>query len=525
MTKHAFFCRAGRALVLGASVGMLCSVVPGSLFAQETVPADNVAALPDGADSDGGAAPTAAELHNALTAPRAADSASGKTPSALTPEELCAIQSAYDEKSYSRAIMLAQAALEKSPKNHELCTIIGNAYLLNGAPQQAIPYLAKAAQYGANPAQNQAALCLSYASVPGGRLEGDPTIGTCMNAAKLNPQNAALQFKAAQLLNDANRHAEAVDFLKKARELDGSNLSYLTALTSSLAHTGDNAAAYELTVEMIGQKPIAILYHNAAIYAQRAGMNEKSAEWATKAYELFGDKSFLIAAAYAQFGMARYGEALATVRSLADAQFSAPYDSRYALIRAKALFANARPEALEDFEALKNNPVAQGDPQYRWMFALSYILAGKYAEARAYADIMAGSKDEETHLTAYIIQAILPLFETSGGQAPNIKTWRSLPSSVKGNAVNRFKLAEASASSPGGLDALISGFPQRGMPQIFIDAIQIVKQHKDDDYPKQPTGLCSVRTRSKSAPAGVFALLCAAFGVFVLRRRKHGISA
>ncbi len=522
MTKFAYFCRAGRALSFGAAVGMFWGIAPGALFAQESDRQHNGAVLQPGADSDGGVAPTAAELRNALTAPRAADAAPDKTPSALTAEELRAIQSAYDEKAYARAIMLAQAALEKSPKNHELCTIIGNAYLLNGAPQQAIPFLARAAQYGANPAQNQAALCLSYASVSRGGLEDDPTLAACMNAAKLNPQNAALQYKAAQLLSAANRHAEAVDFLKKARDLDGSNLSYLTALTSALAHAGDNIAAYELTVERIGQKPIAILFHNAAIYAQRAGMYEKSAEWAAKGYELFNDKSFLIAVAYAQFGMARYADALETVQSLADAQFSAPYDSRYALIRAKTLFSNLRPEALEDFDSLKNNRIAQGDPQYRWMFALSFVLGKKYGEARRYADVMAGSKDEETHLMAYLIQAILPLFETNDTQTPNIKTWRSLPVSVKVNCANRFKLAENSASLPGGLDALISGLPGRGMPQVFIDAVQIVKQHKDDDYPKQPTGLCSARTRSTSAPAGVLAVLGAAFGMFVLRRRKHG---
>ena len=198
----------------------------------------------------------------------------------IAPQDLEAMQKAYDEGAYSRAIALAQEALKKAPNAHKLYALIGNAYLLNGAPNDAIAYIQKAQQLGAPLAASTGALCLAYSSVDAKSLPPNAAIDTCIDAANQNPDNDAIQFRAANHLTNANRFDEATTFYRRALERDPENISYLTALTSNLANTGDYEQAYRLTdkAALTTHAKMPILYHNASIYAYHAKLYDEATE-------------------------------------------------------------------------------------------------------------------------------------------------------------------------------------------------------------------------------------------------------
>ena len=131
---------------------------------------------------------------------------------ALIPQQdLEAMQKAYDEGAYSRAIALAQEALKKAPNAHKLYALIGNAYLLNGAPNDAIAYIQKAQQLGAPLAASTGALCLAYSSVDAKSLPPNAAIDTCIDAANQNPDNDADSTKP-RLSTDAHSNATPKTF-------------------------------------------------------------------------------------------------------------------------------------------------------------------------------------------------------------------------------------------------------------------------------------------------------------------------
>lgn len=401
---------------------------------------------------------------------------------ALIPQQdLDAMQKAYDEGAYSRAIALAQEALKKAPNAHKLYALIGNAYLLNGAPNDAIAYIQKAQQLGAPLAASTGALCLAYSSVDAKSLPPNAAIDTCIDAANQNPDNDAIQFRAANHLTNANRFDEATTFYRRALERDPENISYLTALTSNLANTGDYEQAYRLTdkAALTTHAKMPILYHNASIYAYHAKLYDEATAWCNRARDAFGnDDAYDITQAYVEYARGNFDDSLRLIQI--PNRLDIFRDNRANLILAKNLFTAGKLQALPIFMRLKNSTVAQGDPQFRPMFALAFVSNLLLDEATRYCTNMRTAKNPDIQLMGNLIQSIIPLYsglKLTRHITPTQQNWSDLKNADRQHATEYFKLATTIAGSPQKLHAFIDSLPALGYPKSFIDAFKLVESN------------------------------------------------
>ena len=184
-------------------------------------------------------------------------------------------------------------------------------------PFDAIAYIQKAQQLGAPLAASTGALCLAYSSVDAKSLPPNAAIDTCIDAANQNPDNDAIQFRAANHLTNANRFDEATTFYRRALERDPENISYLTALTSNLANTGDYEQAYRLTdkAALTTHAKMPILYHNASIYAYHAKLYDEATAWCNRARDAFGnDDAYDITQAYVEYARGNFDDSLRLIQ-------------------------------------------------------------------------------------------------------------------------------------------------------------------------------------------------------------------
>ena len=399
----------------------------------------------------------------------------------IAPQDLDAMQKAYDEGAYSRAIALAQEALKKAPNAHKLYALIGNAYLLNGAPNDAIAYIQKAQQLGAPLAASTGALCLAYSSVDAKSLPPNAAIDACIDAANQNPDNDAIQFRAANHLTNANRFDEATTFYRRAFERDPENISYLTALTSNLANTGDYEQAYRLTdkAALTTHAKMPILYHNASIYAYHAKLYDEATAWCNRARDAFGnDDAYDITQAYVEYARGNFDDSLRLIQI--PNRLDIFRDNRANLILAKNLFTAGKLHALPIFMRLKNSTVAQGDPQFRPMFALAFVSNLLLDEATRYCTNMRTAKNPDIQLMGNLIQSIIPLYsglKLTRHITPAQQNWSDLKNADRQHATEYFKLATTIAGSPQKLHAFIDSLPALGYPKSFVDAFKLVESN------------------------------------------------
>lgn len=437
--------------------------------------------------------------------------------------DLDAIQKAYNEQAYSRAISLAEQALKKAPQSHKLHTLLGNAHLLNGSPAAAIPFLLKARELGADPDTNAAVLCIAYSSVSPQSIPPNAAVDTCVDAAKRNPKNSALQYRTANLLTDAQRYDDAAPFFQNAFELDPQSLPYATSLTSNLATLKKYQQAFEITTQLIETKHqnSPILYHNAIVYAQRAKLYDEVVKWADLTAERFHDKTFYVHKAAALFNLAQFDEARAVLAPLnIDLVQSSSLDHYY-LVKAKLAFQHADPSAIDAFNQIANSTLPQNDAHFRAMFALTYLLNRQFDDAQRKSNLMKTSQSSHVKIMGYLIESILPLFRALDDEKlPTQKVWNDLPHADRQRAAAAFKTASSLAGSPAELAAFIDELPRQGFPPLFVDAFKLVDANKDENFASKSTSRCSSRPRSAPASTPPIALLLLLSTAVIARLRR-----
>lgn len=439
--------------------------------------------------------------------------------------DLDAIQKAYDEQAYSRAISLAEQALKKAPQSHKLHTLIGNAHLLNGSPDTAIPHLLKARELGADPDTNAAVLCVAYSSISPQSLPTNTAVDTCVDAAKRNPKNSALQYRTANLLADAQRYDDAAPFFQNAFELDPQSLPYATSLTSNLATLKKYQQAFEITTQLIEtkHKNSPILYHNAIVYAQRANLYDEVVKWADMTAERFHDKTFYVHKAAALFNLAQFDKARAVLDPLDIDLIQSSSLDHYYLVKAKLGFQHADPSAIDAFNQLANSTLPQNDTHFRAMFALSCLLNRQFDDAQRKSNFMKTSQNSHVKIMGYLIESILPLFRAPNADAeklPTQKAWNDLTRADRQRAVAAFDTAASLAGSTAELTAFIDELPRQGFPPLFVDAFKLVDANKDENFASKSTSRCAARPRSAPASTPPIALLLLLSIAVIARLRR-----
>lgn len=427
------------------------------------------------------------------------------------------IKFAYQAENYAKVISDGESALQTDPQLYDLYPLLGNAYLITKQPQKAIPYLQKADEQGIASSSAKLGLCYAY-----NETNSPNAVETCTTAASLYGDYPDTLFDIAKILKKFGQNDAARALFRKAYDKAPQNTKFLTTLTTNLTEIGDYQTAYELTEKAIHEeeKPqnAQILYHNAAIYAQRAKLSQKAIELCDKAIEDFHDSSFLVTKAFALFDLGKFQDANDVIDAMQSLQLGSANASRIALITAKTRLALGDPSSYALFEKLKNDATANRDFQFKWMIGFSALLAQNFDEAESHFLRMTTFNALEYKQIANFALAIIPIeiAKTQINSADDETLWKQLPKETKAKAIAHFKMALS--LSPQKIDGktMIDAYAKQGVPEIYRQTATLIDAHQNEDYSPK-SSFCSATTRHQpTACTPLFLLLF--FALFAARK-------
>ena len=220
----------------------------------------------------------------------------------ISPEGL---KAAFEQQQWDKALEISSKLLESAPDDLNYLSIQGIAYAQKDQNEAAEQVFLKIDKLSPDDPQNAGNLCYAQHN-----LARRNALDTCLRAAKLNPDKAAINFMAGQMLENANRLDEAEKAYETAVNLEPDNIQYLTSLTNinymqqNYRKMADNT---EAALKRGMESPI--LYLNLLSALKLLGEYEKAIEWADRGIEKYHDPGIVLSKGEALYRLNRIEEA------------------------------------------------------------------------------------------------------------------------------------------------------------------------------------------------------------------------
>ncbi len=350
-----------------------------------------------------------------------------------------------------------------------------------------------------------------------------------LEAADAMPNEAYLQFMAAQQLNSAKRETEAVLYYEKAATMEPMNSAYVVALATRYDKRRNFEQAILVTKKAIdaGNKDVT-LYINNCVYCFKSKKYEDVITWADQGWSVKTDPLLMYHKARALVHLGRYAEAEAVIRDMTASHFGTKIYLAMALmgqgcnIETFKTCTGSTPdaccarekEALEiyaDIEALVDDKRKE---DYIVNYSVAMAIAGKSAAAES---LLKTSSVEEGKVLAleYVIMAINASWQGAVDGKP-----------VVNDSVLRLYRQAKSALADMGAESFGVKFI---WPTRALETLDIIKsaEASANDNAQVPTAKknrssCGCDLNSSSpANAPLAALALSLLGIGVMRKKEN----
>ena len=246
---------------------------------------------------------------------------------------------AYKAQNWEETLRQANELLKLEPQNADIFSLQGVAYANLSQNENALKAFEQALKLRPDDTQIKVSICGVKHN-----LKHPQAAETCLEAAKIAPNNPELQYLTGTMLEEQKKYQEARTLFEAAYKLVPDSAVYLTAITSLDFKLGDNQKALERGEKAVqghfAKNPI--IWLNLLTACNRSSAYEKTIDYANKAYDSFHDHYILAERAEAYLALGKFDEAQKDLDAIIDKfTVEVPGSAKTRYLYAKSLLASS----------------------------------------------------------------------------------------------------------------------------------------------------------------------------------------